>query len=114
MRSQFPALNGPFASDDVDNPKITDYSVGRSIIYAAFRWDEADSARKATFNLAKKHRVGFFDVSADDEESGCPIHPGIIPVLVGMVEEEVNARPPKQNTVSRWCGGVKADHSHSA
>ena len=60
MRSKFPALNGPFASDDVDNPRITDYSVGKSVIYAAFRWDEAGSARTATFDLAKKHGVGFF------------------------------------------------------
>ena len=36
MREAFPAMNGPYASDDVDNPKTTDYSIGRDVIYAAF------------------------------------------------------------------------------
>jgi hypothetical protein len=28
----YPPMNGPLASVDVDNPKVTDYSVGRSAI----------------------------------------------------------------------------------
>src|SRR6266446_4847924 len=62
--TKYPAMNGPHASDDVDNPKVTDYSVGKSVIYAAFAWSEAKAAFENMFSLAKKHRVGFFDVSA--------------------------------------------------
>jgi len=49
MLRQYPALNGPYASDDVDNPKVTDYSVGRSVIYAAFGWSQADDALNTMF-----------------------------------------------------------------
>ena len=66
MITLYPAMNGPHASGDVDEPKVTDYSVGRSVIYAAFAWPEAAAARGIMFSLAKKHRVGFFDVSAGD------------------------------------------------
>ena len=65
MISYYPPMNGPYASEE-DSPKVTDYSVGRSVIYAAFAWSEAERAFKTMFSLAKKHRVGFFDVSARD------------------------------------------------
>lgn len=64
MISLYPAMNGPYASRDVDNSKVTDYSVGRSVIYAAFAWSEAEAAFKTMSRLAEKHRVGFFDVSS--------------------------------------------------
>jgi hypothetical protein len=63
MIGDYPAMNGPHASDDFDGPKVTDYCVGRSVIYAAFAWSEAENAFRAMFRLAEKHRVGFFDVS---------------------------------------------------
>jgi len=66
MLKQYPALNGPYASDDVDNPKVTDYSVGKSVIYAAFGWSQADDALNTMFELAAKHGAGFFDVSGDN------------------------------------------------
>ena len=66
MIESFPAMNGPYASDDIDNPKVTDYSVGKDVIYAAFAWSQTDSAYASMTALAKKHNVGFFDVSADD------------------------------------------------
>ena len=66
MLRQYPAMNGPDSSVDVDNPKVTDYSIGRSAIYAAFSWSEAEGALDVMFRLAEKHRVGFFDVSAED------------------------------------------------
>ena len=31
----FPPMNGPYASIDFENPKVTDYSIGRWVIYAA-------------------------------------------------------------------------------
>ena len=63
---EYPALNGPHASDDFDNPKLTDYCIGKTVIYCAFAWSVAEEVRGFVFDLARKHRVGFFDVSSDD------------------------------------------------
>jgi hypothetical protein len=68
----YPAMNGPYASDNVDDPKVTDYSIGKLVIYAAFSWSETEGAYRSTFDLAKKHRLGFFDVSADDGQVWVP------------------------------------------
>jgi hypothetical protein len=65
MIVHYPPLNGPYASEDVDSPKVTDYCVGRSVIYAAFSWSEAEEAFRTMARLAEQHRVGFFNVSAD-------------------------------------------------
>ncbi len=64
MILEYPAMNGPYASDDIDNPKLTQYSIGSTLIYACFGWPEAEQAYGAVFELAKKHRLGFFNVSA--------------------------------------------------
>lgn len=66
LRQDYPAMNGPFASDDVDDPRLTDFCIGRSVIYATFAWSEASRARRKVFDAAAKHGLGFFDVSADD------------------------------------------------
>lgn len=65
MMEVFPPMNGPFASNDYDNPKLTDYSIGHSFIYAAFAWSQAESAFEVVDRLAVKHGVGFFDVSGE-------------------------------------------------
>lgn len=67
MKETFPPLNGPFACEDVDNPKVTDYSIGREVIYAAFPWPEAEKAYPKMLELAKKHKVGFFDASGNGD-----------------------------------------------
>jgi hypothetical protein len=73
MIQTFPALNGPYASEaNIDNLKTTDYGIGKTMIYATFAWSEMENARPAMFALAQKHRVGFFDVSADDGEVWLP------------------------------------------
>ena len=73
IRADFPPMNGPLAPvDDFDNPKLTDYSVGRQAIYAAFAWSQMRPARRAMFDLAKRHRLGFFDTSADDGQVWLP------------------------------------------
>jgi hypothetical protein len=66
MIKQYPAMNGPFKTDDVDAEKKSDYCIGRSVIYVGFGWSLAESAYHAVFNMAQKHKVGFFDVSADN------------------------------------------------
>jgi hypothetical protein len=72
----FPPLNGPYATDDVDDPRVTDYSVAHGVIYAAFAWSEAEPARETVVRLARQHRVGFFDVSSDDPAIVFPDDPG--------------------------------------
>jgi len=68
MIEEFPPLNGPNASDDIDNPKLTDHCIGKSVIYSAFSWECAEEAYKSMRTLAQKHKVGFFDASGDDAE----------------------------------------------
>ncbi|MFZ3331813.1 MAG: hypothetical protein WA197_14350 [Candidatus Acidiferrales bacterium] len=64
----FPPLNGPLAQDDApeDEDSVTDYSLGRFVIYCSFSWSRTEQAHKAVFELAEKHGVGFFDVSSND------------------------------------------------
>jgi hypothetical protein len=67
MIETFPPMNGPLASDD-DDDKITDYCIGKNVIYAAFAWSVQKEAYKKMRELAAKHMVGFFDVSAENGE----------------------------------------------
>jgi hypothetical protein len=66
MIQYYPPLNGPLASDDVDNPTVTDHCVGRHVIYSAFAWSCAVDAYRTMKLLAAKHGVGFFDVSSNE------------------------------------------------
>jgi hypothetical protein len=61
-------MNGPFVpvGEPIYDDEVTDYSIGKSVVYAAFAWSVADKARASVFELAKKHGVGFFDASSDD------------------------------------------------
>jgi hypothetical protein len=68
MIQAFPTMNGPFATDveGEENHKITGYTIGRDAIYVDFRWSVAEQAYNKVIQLAKKHGVGFFDVSSDE------------------------------------------------
>lgn len=67
MQQTFPSLNGPLAVDDdnVDYSNVTDYSIGTDVIYAAFRWSEAEEAYQKMYELAAKHGTGFYDPQGD-------------------------------------------------
>lgn len=73
MKETFPPMNGEYAPDiellveneDLDS-HVVDYSIGKEVIYAAFAWSTAEEAYDLTRKLAKKHAVGFFDVSGND------------------------------------------------
>lgn len=65
-------MNGPSASDDFGNPRVTDFCIGRSVIYAAFASTQAEDAHEALSRLAAKHSVGFYDVSSDKGEIRFP------------------------------------------
>lgn len=73
MKETFPPMNGEDAPDfellsknEELESRVTDYSIGREAIYAAFSWSAAEEAYALTRKLAKKHDVGFFDVSERD------------------------------------------------
>ena len=73
MKDTFPPMNGDYApdvdvvdEDEILESHVTDYAIGREIIYAAFAWSVADEAYELMRKLAQKHDVGFFDVSSDN------------------------------------------------
>lgn len=76
----FPPMNGPLApkDDPEDDTTLTDYSVGRQVIYAAFAWSQAKAAYELVFRLAAKYGVGFFDVSSDEAPVWLPEKPGTL------------------------------------
>ncbi len=103
----FPPMNGPLASDDPDNPKVTDYSLGRSVIYGAFAWSESEAAYKHVKELAAKHGLGFFDVSSDDGDIWWPVSDwklcceakGEVPLPLDLAFWEVlNKLDPEKNS----------------
>ncbi|NHZ79424.1 hypothetical protein F2P44_09065 [Massilia sp. CCM 8695] len=57
--------------NDEDSPG-TDYTIGKSLIYITFSWDQIDEAHATVTRLAAKHGVGFFDVSSDIAETWLP------------------------------------------
>ncbi len=68
----FPPLNGPGAaayetwSDDAElMSQMSDYSIGTSLIYGAFAWSRARTARATFTALAAKHGVAVAMVSDD-------------------------------------------------
>jgi hypothetical protein len=74
IMKDYPPMNGPLAvgEDELDNPNVTEYSFGRTAIYTCFAWSVAKKARKRVVELAAKHGVGFFDVSATDGDVWWP------------------------------------------
>lgn len=75
MIKKFPPMDGEYAPnlDPLDEAEAeelelhsVDYSIGHDIIYAAFSWSVAEEAYEQMLSLAKKHDVGFFDVSGEN------------------------------------------------
>ena len=67
IEAKWPCLNGPgFQEENLDSPRLTDYSIGKDAIYAGFRWSLAEEAYEDVRRLAVKHAVGFYDVSGDE------------------------------------------------
>lgn len=80
MIKTFPAMNGPYASDDYDNDNVSDYSIGMDVIYVAFAWSVAEKAYKTMIDLAEKFEVGFFDVSSDNGGIFSPDNGKLVPI----------------------------------
>ena len=70
MIQHFPPMNGPLSRSSVpeeDLATATDYGVGKSVIYAAFAGSVGEKAYATMFELARKHGVGFYNVSGEGE-----------------------------------------------
>ena len=65
LAEHFPPMDGPLSSEEDDRPEVTDYSIGRHVIYASFEDEVAERAHELVQVLAHEHGVGFFDVSND-------------------------------------------------
>ena len=72
IRQAYPNMNGPGGVTDEDlmkpgvEDRLGDYSIGNHVIYAAFRWSEAEKVYPLVRSLAVKYGVGFYDVSGDE------------------------------------------------
>jgi hypothetical protein len=78
----FPTLNGPYAPRDILNDdRVTDYSVGQSVIYAGFLWPNEREAYRTVFQLAETHGLGFFDASSSKGEVWLPDDNGKLVVV---------------------------------
>jgi hypothetical protein len=61
----YPPMNGPDDPDfdNFDENKFTDYSIGYSIVYAAFAWSVAQQARDVFLRLGTNYQVGVCEIS---------------------------------------------------
>ena len=66
IRRDYPNMNGPGAADDDHIDEAVDYCIGSNIIYAAFRWSQAEEVYPIVRRLAVEHGTGFYDVSGDE------------------------------------------------
>jgi hypothetical protein len=66
MITIFPAMNGPYATKNRKNELVTDYCIGRDVIYVTFAWSIAEKAYEVMKSVTEKHKIGFFDASANN------------------------------------------------
>ncbi len=102
----FPAMNGPYAKEDEDEDEddhetVTDYTIGRNVIYTAFAWSVAEQAYSLMVRLAEKHGVGFFDASGTDADILFPINGKLEPI---ESLEEAKEIPPTEHSSLRSSG----------
>lgn len=67
MVATHPPISGPLAADEPDDSdiRLTDYSIGRDIIYFGGSWKNADNALALALQLAEKHGLGVFDTTSE-------------------------------------------------
>ena len=63
MTVNFPAMNGKLSILEEDSSKVTDYCCAGNLLHMAFAWSVREQAYNQVTELAKKHQVGFYDVS---------------------------------------------------
>jgi hypothetical protein len=63
MLAEFPDYNDPDFDDENPTIRATGYSICDRAIHTEFRWQAAEAAYAATLGFARKHGLGFFDLS---------------------------------------------------
>lgn len=66
IRKTYPNMNGPDGASEDRFDDSADYSIGRHVIYAGFRWSQAEQVYPLVRSLAVTYGVGFYDVSGDE------------------------------------------------
>jgi hypothetical protein len=69
MIERFPALSGPYAGSR--DQRTADYCIGYHLIYVAISFDKQATHERA-YELAGKHRLGFYEASSPDGEIWLP------------------------------------------
>lgn len=79
----FPAMNGPYKPSEMpaDESSLTDYSIGRDVIYIGFAWSKSEAALKMVLELAEKHGLGVQDVGASSLKVWLPDKKGRLRVI---------------------------------
>jgi hypothetical protein len=95
MIEQFPALSGPYAASR--DQRTADYCIGHHLIYVAISFDKQATHERA-YELAGKHRLGFFEASSPDGEIWLP---GTGNQLVLASKRERRLQSPKPVTDPR-------------
>jgi len=72
MIKQFPPLNPPDFSREIDDSKLSEYIFHKQVVYVEFAWSQAEFAYKTVFKLAKKHKIGFYDLSSSKGDVWLP------------------------------------------
>jgi len=65
LAEHYPPMNGEGADEEDDRLEVTDYSIGKHVIYGSFADEVAESAHELVQVLAHQHGLGFFDASGD-------------------------------------------------
>jgi hypothetical protein len=61
---RFPPMNGPYVRESTadydpdDDPRMTDYAIGRHLIQAGFAYSESEAALESVMELSDKHGLG--------------------------------------------------------
>ena len=95
LSQTFPPMNGPDAPTDeqIDGDselesRLTDYTIGSNLVYAAFAWSQADAAAALFGKLATEHGVAVAWVSQD-------------PLVISRPGATVGGRTPRRWPWSR-------------
>ncbi|XZF15501.1 hypothetical protein ACTHGU_05150 [Chitinophagaceae bacterium MMS25-I14] len=101
MIKTFPALSGPYAIDDPGDGPAAEYCIGKDLIYVNFPWSFAEKAYEVTKAIAERHKVGFYDTSANDGDILFPAddgrnHPIDSPGNLSSIQQIRNMAQPGQ------------------
>lgn len=80
ITQDFPAMNGVLASPEIiqllldteQDAQLTNYSIGKYMVYCCFAWSQAKAAHTQVMQLAARHALGFYNPSSAPNEVFIP------------------------------------------